>query len=361
MSSNSIYSLSLCGRLTLDLHALNNEGTEGNQMLTRQVTIVDDTGTLHTVNAISGDMMKHIQAEHLLYAALADNLPVSAPCRRLDPNRIAADREFIKRLSGKKDAEEGAGGIREKCWDCWTASTPLRIVVGVLLMCLSILIVLSLAMSSVDKLMHSTCKYSCAYSIPKPTLPNPIDLMLGEFSKAFPIDFLVFGGLTCYMFVCALNGLVNLGVRLFVFRIYEIRAKHSMPSALLMGCWMLMFVALALNMEVLTLSPQYATFGNQFYANITMSGGPTPIIQVTKEKCTIELSDTNGQCIMSQVGRFIHLIDLQLPFFGVVLFFANLLFIAAYLLFLTRELFCPANPDSDYHALKDDQFFGEDP
>lgn len=107
MSSNQVYALSLCGRLTLDLHALNNEGTEGNQMLTRQVTIVDDAGNLHTVNAISGDMLKHIQAEHLLYAALAADLPISEPCRRLDPNRIAADREFIERVSGKgiKDAQ----------------------------------------------------------------------------------------------------------------------------------------------------------------------------------------------------------------------------------------------------------------
>jgi len=273
-------------------------------------------------------------------------------------DQLRRDERRLLAISGKKDAEAGSGGIRKKCWDCWTASTPLRVVVGVLLMCVSLLIVLSLTMSSMDKLMNSTCKYSCAYSIPKPTLPNPIDLMLGEFSKAFPIDFIVFGGLTLYMFICALNGLVNLGVRLFVFKIYEIRANHSMPSALLMGCWMLMFVALALNMEVLTLSPQYATFGNQFFTNITMDG-PNPVF--TKEKCTIELSDTLGQCTMSQVSRFIHLIDLQLPFFGVVLFFANLLFIVAFLLFLTRELFCPHNPDTDYHALKDDQFFGEDP
>jgi len=100
-----VHAISICGRLTLDLHALNNEGTEGNQMLTRQVTIVDEEGALHSVNAISGDMLKHIQAEHLLQAALADGLPLSEPCRRLDPNRIAADKEFIKSVKGQRDAE----------------------------------------------------------------------------------------------------------------------------------------------------------------------------------------------------------------------------------------------------------------
>ena len=45
--------------ITLDLHALNNEGAEGNQLMTRQVQIVDDQGRVHAVNAISGDMIKH--------------------------------------------------------------------------------------------------------------------------------------------------------------------------------------------------------------------------------------------------------------------------------------------------------------
>jgi len=74
------------------------------------------------------------------------------------------------------------------------------------------------------------------------------------------------------------------------------------------------------------------------------------------------VSDTNGQCIMSQVSRFIHLIDLQLPFFGVVLFFANLAFLAFFVIWLVRELACPPNPDGDYQSLKEEeQFFGEDP
>jgi CRISPR-associated protein Cst2 len=37
----AIRSLSLSGRLTLDMHSLNNEGGEGNQIQTRMVHIVD--------------------------------------------------------------------------------------------------------------------------------------------------------------------------------------------------------------------------------------------------------------------------------------------------------------------------------
>ncbi len=63
--TTEVYSLSICGRVTLDMHSLNNEGGEGNQIQTRMVNIVAADGELYTVNAISGDMFKHIQAEHL--------------------------------------------------------------------------------------------------------------------------------------------------------------------------------------------------------------------------------------------------------------------------------------------------------
>ncbi|MCS6872757.1 MAG: DevR family CRISPR-associated autoregulator [Anaerolineae bacterium] len=91
----NLYSLTICARATLDLHSLNNEGTEGNQIQTRMVSILDERGALHSVNAISGDMWKHIQAEHL-FRLSAENgeVPLCAGCRKFDANRINADHDF---------------------------------------------------------------------------------------------------------------------------------------------------------------------------------------------------------------------------------------------------------------------------
>ena len=47
-----IASLSIAARATLNMHSLNNEGGEGNQIQTRMVEIVDHKGELHSVNAI---------------------------------------------------------------------------------------------------------------------------------------------------------------------------------------------------------------------------------------------------------------------------------------------------------------------
>lgn len=101
----TLANLSISAQLILDLHSLNNEGGEGNQIQTRMVNIVDGEGELHNVNAISGDMFKHIQAEHLFQIAREEELPLSAGARVFDANRINADPDFIKRTAEMTDGD----------------------------------------------------------------------------------------------------------------------------------------------------------------------------------------------------------------------------------------------------------------
>jgi CRISPR-associated protein Cst2 len=102
----ALFSLSISARATLDMHSLNNEGGEGNQIQTRMVNIVGGDGRLHNVNAISGDMFKHIQAEHLFrLASDGAGLPLCAACREFNANRISADEEYAQAIGDKSDAE----------------------------------------------------------------------------------------------------------------------------------------------------------------------------------------------------------------------------------------------------------------
>lgn len=106
MPKTQLYSVSISARATLDMHSLNNEGGEGNQIQTRMVNIVDQGGVLQNVNAISGDMYKHIQAEHLFHIARDNgNLPLSAGAAEFNANRINADADFIARTADFSDAE----------------------------------------------------------------------------------------------------------------------------------------------------------------------------------------------------------------------------------------------------------------
>lgn len=110
----SIYSLSLSAQLTLDMHSLNNEGGEGNQIQTRMVNIVDGNGDLKNVNAISGDMVKHMLAEHLHRIATANGLPLCAGCQTFNANRISADETYMADIADKSDAES-LGQMLQTC------------------------------------------------------------------------------------------------------------------------------------------------------------------------------------------------------------------------------------------------------
>ncbi|WP_017754497.1 DevR family CRISPR-associated autoregulator [Calidifontibacillus oryziterrae] len=99
-----INNVTISGLLTLDMHSLNNEGGEGNQLQTRMVHIVDGQGELQVVNAISGDMLKHIQADHLTSLSIEKELPLCDGCRKFDANRINRDGSFFESLDGEKNS-----------------------------------------------------------------------------------------------------------------------------------------------------------------------------------------------------------------------------------------------------------------
>jgi len=98
-----INSLSISGLLTLNMHALNNEGSEGNYLQTRMVEIVDAKGDAHSVNAISGDMFKHIQADHLYSIAGEDGRALCNGCSGFNPNRINIDNRLLDEFRQRKD------------------------------------------------------------------------------------------------------------------------------------------------------------------------------------------------------------------------------------------------------------------
>jgi CRISPR-associated protein Cst2 len=101
---NTIASLSIAARATLNMHSLNNEGGEGNQIQTRMVEVVDYNGKLQTVNAISGDMLKHVLMEHFYHNARAKEVTLCEGCQRFNANRINADKTFLGKAS-KNDGE----------------------------------------------------------------------------------------------------------------------------------------------------------------------------------------------------------------------------------------------------------------
>lgn len=102
-----VHSLALSARLRLDMHSLNNEGTEGNQQQTRMVHILDQQGDRRVVNAISGDMFKRILVEHLTPQLEAAGQPVCTAAKAINPDRILVDPAFQAFTKAHKGGNSG--------------------------------------------------------------------------------------------------------------------------------------------------------------------------------------------------------------------------------------------------------------
>lgn len=117
-NGRALTGVSIAARASLSAHALNNEGTINNAQMERQVNVVKD-GEVVTVNAVSGDVLKHGFIDHLRALALGMNgaLPLCAACQRGDPNRINEDPQFQEALKSL-DKSNSAGVVDQMVRRC---------------------------------------------------------------------------------------------------------------------------------------------------------------------------------------------------------------------------------------------------
>ena len=113
----NIASISISGEITLNLHSLNNEGGEGNQIITRQLTIIDKEGKQHTVNGISGDMFKHIHVGHLINYSKEKKINLCENCIVGNPNRLSSGDDLKEKFKGNSDYnnEDVIDAVLELC------------------------------------------------------------------------------------------------------------------------------------------------------------------------------------------------------------------------------------------------------
>ncbi|MBD1836448.1 DevR family CRISPR-associated autoregulator [Cyanobacteria bacterium FACHB-472] len=108
-SKFTVYSISISGTLSWQLHALNNEGNEGNQSLTRRYYIIQKgMNEPEYVNGVSGDMLKHVQAEHLHRIAIEEGLALSEGGKQFHPDRIGYDLTTEQPVFTDKDTDLAA-------------------------------------------------------------------------------------------------------------------------------------------------------------------------------------------------------------------------------------------------------------
>jgi len=206
------------------------------------------------------------------------------------------------------------------CWNKTTACcTPFTAFFGVVFLLISLLLVISFALTQIDKIKGSICGAGCGYILELSSI-NPIDKLLELIAPAFPIDLIILGGLILYIFLTSLSGIVTIGIRFFWVHLYKIRARATMPQGILATVIILMLSVVALNLQiVLNLAPQYSSFGTQTYIKPNST-------EVTP--CSPSADPSN--CTLSGIATFVNIMNLS--FFGVVFYWLNWAFLAAYLI-----------------------------
>ena len=140
-------------------------------------------------------------------------------------------------------------------------------------------------------------------------------------SHYFPADYLAMVTITLYLFTVTVSGVSQLGVRFLWIHLYRLKNHASAPQALLLMSVITAFIMLAMSMEMLTLGPQYASFGTQV-VRLRSQRDPVP--------CTYAFVHGNSShttCTMTQISVFVNRITLQFKFFGMAFYAANWAFI----------------------------------
>ena len=100
--------------------------------------------------------------------------------------------------------------------------TPFRVTIGLACLGISVLILVSLLTTSIDRYFNSKCGLKCGYVLDNMNYNNYLDLSLVELSKYFHLDFLLFALINTYVYICSIYGFAKLGVKVLCLTVMNI-------------------------------------------------------------------------------------------------------------------------------------------
>jgi LMBR1 domain-containing protein 1 len=265
-------------------------------------------------------------------------------------------------------AQENAGegqNFFHKAWIKLSAVLrPIKLILGLLLVIIVLLIFASMLITGIDKAKNSVCKRHCGYVLAHINIFQPTNWVLVQTAKVFPIDYIIFLFITLLFFSASVIGIATIGIRLLWITVFRIRKAHTSPQALLIATVMLTLMTLATNYAIAMLvAPQYATFGPQTFCDHPVAPGQQPDCSSHKYHiipCTEDTKNSAAKnvCTPSVASTFLNRVTVNFPFFGVVDFWAQFVFMGVFLLAFVLLLFRTpklSDPDDEDDALEEEE------
>ena len=266
-------------------------------------------------------------------------------------------------------AEEASGQDQNIFWKIWiklgAILRPIKLILGLLLVVVVLVIFASMLITGIDKAKNSLCKRHCGYLLAHINIFQPVNWILVKSAKVFPIDYIIFMAIVMLFFSASILGIATIGIRVLWITIFRIRKAHTSPQALLVATVLLTLMTLAINYSVaMMVAPQYATFGPQtFCDHPPRHPGEQPnctdhtqhIIPCTE---STDNPAARNVCTPSVVSTFLNRITVNFPFFGVVDFWAQFVFLGIFLLGFIVLLFRTprlSDPDAEEDELEEEE------
>ncbi|KAL2004997.1 hypothetical protein VTN00DRAFT_2847 [Thermoascus crustaceus] len=273
---------------------------------------------------------------------------------------VREERTLRRRQRLIEEAQEERRSWIMKLW-CKTEVVfrPFKLIGGFILLLVALLTWASMLLTTIDKAKNSICKQHCGYILGKINFFNPINWIFVRSAEVFPVDYIIFTLLVLLFFSSSVVGIAVIGIRFLWVRIFQIRKRHTSPQALLIATVMLTLITLALNYSIsMIVAPQYATFGPQTFCDRTpMLPGGQPDCASNKNliKPCSELADNpaaKAVCTPSVLSTFLNRVTMNFPFFGILFFWAQFVFLGVYLIVFLTMLF--RTPKLDERQIDED-------
>lgn len=247
-------------------------------------------------------------------------------------------------------AAEAQGEGHSRLYHAWLQVCaffrPVKMIGGILLLVLSILIAASMLITGIDKATNSVCKQHCGYVLGHISVFQPMNWIFVATARVFPVDYVLMGLLVLHLFSSSISGIATVGIRFLWIRIFQIRRGRTAPQALLIATVMLGLITLAINYAVaMFVAPQYAIFGTQTFCSLEPSHpGARPDCRANPDKvlpCSAspKYKFAAAVCTPSVMSTFLNRITMTWPFFGIVAFWGQFVFLAIFLVVLVTAMF----------------------
>ncbi|KAF7488373.1 putative lysosomal cobalamin transporter [Sarcoptes scabiei] len=188
---------------------------------------------------------------------------------------------------------------------------PIQIFSGIIILLISLLIWISLTITNVDKALHSV-GWKMGFVLNNATLPNPIDLILSQMQKIYPMDYIFVLMLSFSLVIYTMSGFQNIGMRYLCVQFYKIVPGKTAPQALLFLFALIMLAILGMNILFFSAFPHYATYGSQYFQEQTIVNNT---ITLLTKKC--QLDSPQDACTVTRMSALLLRFFYKANLFGI--------------------------------------------